>query len=136
MPSIRQRFHLSPCSDFRSHFSILDQIGRRESERPLKNRTVLIADDQAHVREGLKEAVELSGLEVVGEAGDGQEAVRVAGMRQPSVVLMDVRMPVMDGLEATRRIKARWPRIKVIVITMVEGSERDAGSAGGDGFLL
>ena len=102
----------------------------------MKNRTVLIADDQAHVREGLKEAVELSGLEVVGEAGDGQEAVRVAGMRQPSVVLMDVRMPVMDGLEATRRIKARWPRIKVIVITMVEGSERDAGSAGGDGFLL
>ena len=102
----------------------------------MKKRTVLIADDQAHVREGLKEAVRLSGLEVVGEARDGQEAVRLTEMRQPSVVLMDARMPVMDGLEATRRIKARWPRIKVIVITMVEGSEQNARSAGADAFLL
>jgi DNA-binding NarL/FixJ family response regulator len=75
-------------------------------------------------------------VEVVGEAGDGQEAVRLVEGLCPNVVLMDVKMPVMDGLEAARLIKGRWPEVKVIVLTVHASYRARALAAGADAFLV
>lgn len=100
---------------------------------------VVIADDQELVREGL--AVLLGaqpGIEVVGRAADGLAAVRLAGRERPDVVLMDVRMPGCDGIEATRRITAAEAAVKVIVLTTFDLDEYvyAALRAGASGFLL
>ena len=100
--------------------------------------TVLIADDQALVREGFKLILELADLTVVGEAKDGREAVELARRHNPDVVLMDVRMPNMDGLEATRRIGLAGIDTKVLVLTTFDLDEHvyEALRAGASGFLL
>lgn len=100
---------------------------------------VLIADDHLIVREGLRLILETAeGMELVGEAADGAEAVRLAGQLQPDVVLMDLRMPGMDGLTAIERLRATQPHIAVVILTtyneddlMVRGLR-----AGARGFLL
>jgi DNA-binding NarL/FixJ family response regulator len=98
---------------------------------------VLIADDQIPTRDGLKTLLTLSPqVVVVGEAANGQDAVRLAAECHPDVVLMDVQMPVMDGLEATRCIKSQWPQVRVVVLTMYEAYETKALDAGADRFLL
>jgi DNA-binding NarL/FixJ family response regulator len=100
---------------------------------------VLVADDQELVREGL---VLILGaqldIEVVGEARDGVEAVTLARQSQPDVVLMDVRMPRLDGIEATRRIHAAVPACRVLVLTTFDLDEHVLGAlrAGASGFLL
>ena len=75
-------------------------------------------------------------VEVVGEAADGQEAMRLVAERQPEVVLMDAQMPVIDGLEATRLIKRRWPEVRVVVLTMYPTYRVEALAAGADAFLV
>ena len=101
--------------------------------------SVLIADDQALVRAGFRMIIEArDDLAVVGEAGDGDQAVRLAAQARPDVVLMDVRMPGTDGIEATRQIVATTPAAKVIILTTY-GIDRYAFSglnAGASGFLL
>lgn len=98
---------------------------------------VLIADDRPHSRNGLKALlVTQPEIEMVGEAADGREAVQLVEECRPDVVLMDARMPVMDGLEATRLIKDRWPEVKVIVLTMYRSYQADALAAGADAFLV
>jgi len=102
---------------------------------------VLVADDQTLVRAGFRVLVESApDLEVVGEAGDGVEAVELARRELPDVVLMDIRMPVMDGLEATRRTIAldRAEGIRVLVLTTFDLDEYvyEALRAGASGFLL
>jgi DNA-binding NarL/FixJ family response regulator len=102
---------------------------------------VLLADDQALVRAGFRSLLEdEDGLEVVGEAGDGATAVDLARSARPDVVLMDIRMPVMDGLEATRRIVADklLDGVRVLVLTTFELDEYvfEALQAGASGFLL
>ncbi len=98
---------------------------------------VLIADDYAHVRKGLRALLSTCpGVEVVGEAQDGREAVRGVEEYQPDVVLMDIEMPVWDGLKATRYIKVRCPDVRVIALTVRATSQDAALSAGADGFLL
>jgi DNA-binding NarL/FixJ family response regulator len=100
---------------------------------------VRIADDQALVRVGLRKILEAeSDLTVVAEAGDGQDAVREARRLRPDVILMDIRMPVLDGIEATRRIVAEYPGAKVLVLTTfgLDGYVYEALRAGASGFML
>jgi len=100
---------------------------------------VLLVDDQALVRGGFRMILEARpDLEVVGEAGDGAEAVALAARLRPDVVLMDVRMPGMDGLEATRRIVASGSPARIIVLTTydVDDSVFAALRAGASGFML
>lgn len=100
---------------------------------------MLLADDHPVVRAGLRALLgTLPGLEVVGEAADGAAAVREAQLLQPDVVLMDVRMPVLDGVEATRQISARVPGTAVLVLTMYEDDATvfTAMQAGARGYLL
>jgi DNA-binding NarL/FixJ family response regulator len=90
-------------------------------ERPIR---VLVADDHRLFREGVRALLgSLDGLEVVGEAATGEEAVTMALEHAPDVVLMDVQMPGLNGLEATRRIRAARPEVGVVVVTMYEDDE-------------
>ena len=100
--------------------------------------TVLWADDQELVRAGFRLILELAEFDVVGEAGNGAEALELARQLQPDVVLMDVRMPGMDGIEATRRIGLAGLRTRVLVLTTFDMDEHvyDALRAGASGFLL
>ncbi|MEU8606390.1 response regulator transcription factor [Actinoplanes sp. NPDC048791] len=99
---------------------------------------VLIADDQRVVREGLSMVLGLmEGVEVVGTATDGAEAVALARTVRPDVVLMDLRMPRCDGVEATRRLRTEAPEVKVVVLTTYsdDRSVLDAVRAGARGYL-
>ncbi len=101
--------------------------------------TVVIADDQPLVRTGLRMILsEEPGIEIVGEASDGAEAIRICEQRRPDVVLMDVRMPVTDGIAATREVTAREDGPRVLVLTTFDLDEvvYDALHAGASGFLL
>jgi DNA-binding NarL/FixJ family response regulator len=100
---------------------------------------VLIVDDHAVVRRGLEQLIESApDLECVGAASDGGEAVRLAEEHEPDVVLMDLSMPVLDGIEATRRIVAARPGVHVVVLTSFDDQRRilDALGAGATGYLL
>ena len=100
---------------------------------------VLIADDHPVVREGLRAMLMTDqNIEVVGESGDGAEAVKMVAEKKPNVVLMDIRMPNMDGVAATRRIKDKRPATAVIVFTMYDNGAYviDAVRAGASGYLL
>ena len=100
---------------------------------------ILLVDDQQLVRLGFRMVLEAeSDLTVVGEAADGAEGVRLAAALRPDVVLMDVRMPVLDGIEATRRIVEADPQARVIVLTTFDLDEYAFGGlrAGASGFLL
>jgi DNA-binding NarL/FixJ family response regulator len=101
--------------------------------------SVLLCDDQALVRVGLRKIIEAEDdLEVVGEAGDGEDAVTEAISLRPDVVLMDIRMPVLDGIEATRRIVSARPTSRVLMLTTfgLDGYVYDALRVGASGFML
>ncbi len=98
---------------------------------------ILLADDHALLREGLRKSFEAAGDTVVGEASTGEEAVALARALQPNVVLMDLSMPVMDGIEATRQIRQEGNGIRVAVLTMHDDIDktRDAIAAGASAYL-
>ena len=100
---------------------------------------VLIVDDTAQVRRDLRTVLTLAGdIEIVGEATNGLEAVRLAEALQPEVILMDLEMPVMDGYEAACQIKARWPVCRVIALTVhdYEAARQRASQVGVDVFIV
>ncbi|HLF08638.1 MAG TPA: response regulator transcription factor [Dehalococcoidia bacterium] len=99
---------------------------------------VLVVDDHALFRDGIRSLLTARGFDVVGEADSGQEAIAKAASLQPDVVLMDVRMPVMGGLTATRTIKAASPTVKIVMLTVSEDDADlfEAIKAGADGYLL
>jgi YesN/AraC family two-component response regulator len=97
---------------------------------------VVIVDDSATAREGLKALLStFNHVEVIGEASNGREAIEKVRVHSPDVVLMDVHMPVMDGLEATRLIKRNWPECRVVILTVYSHRLRDAMDAGADDFV-
>jgi DNA-binding NarL/FixJ family response regulator len=101
--------------------------------------SILLVDDQSLLREGLRTLLELQpDLHIVGEAGDGIVAEALVERLHPDVVLMDLRMPRRDGVEATRRIVERWPRVQVLVLTTFDEDELVFRSieAGAAGYLL
>ena len=100
---------------------------------------ILIADDHLVVREGLRAILEAADdLTLVGEAADGAEAVQLAGELSPDVVLMDLRMPGVDGIEAIRQIKARYPEVEIVILTTYDDDENIVRGlrAGARGYLL
>jgi DNA-binding NarL/FixJ family response regulator len=110
----------------------------------MKSIRVLIVDDLPQVRRGLADVLRLASsrvqppIEVVGEAQNGEEAVRQAQAINPDVVLMDLEMPVLDGYEATRRIKACQPSLRVIILSIHAGEpeKQKAFGSGADGFII
>jgi DNA-binding NarL/FixJ family response regulator len=100
---------------------------------------VLVVDDQRLVREGIASLLDIqAGVQVVGQAGDGQDALEKAAALAPDVILMDVRMPVMDGIAATAQIRSRFPGCQVLMLTTFDDEEYIVKSlhAGAVGYLL
>lgn len=100
---------------------------------------LFLVDDDAGFRETLRQLpVQREGAVILGEAGNGEEAVRLAGTLRPDVVLMDLAMPRMNSLEATRHLKARWSALVVIILTVHddEAYRRTAMAAGAEAFLV
>ncbi|HEY2323963.1 MAG TPA: response regulator transcription factor [Thermoanaerobaculia bacterium] len=99
---------------------------------------ILIADDHALFRDGLRSLLQSQGHEVVAEAANGKQAIALAEQLRPELILMDVSMPEMDGVAATRELTARQPEVKVVVLTASEHEETlfDAIKAGAQGYLL
>lgn len=98
----------------------------------------MLADDHTMLREALRRAMEGAGIAVVGEAADGEEAARIAADLVPDVILMDVSMPVLDGVEATRLIHRDHPEIHIVMLTMHADADvvTKALSAGAVGYLV
>ena len=99
---------------------------------------VLLADDHTLVRQGLKAFLERQGFQVVGEASNGEEALRMAATTKPDIVLMDISMPVLNGLDAARELVKSSPKAKVVILTKHDGDQyvADALRAGVRGYVL
>jgi DNA-binding NarL/FixJ family response regulator len=100
------------------------------------DRRLLIADDRVRTRRALRAVLALQpGIELIGEAADGEEALAEVERLQPDIVILDIRMPRLDGIAATKQIKTRWPTIRVIAHSLAEDLSEDALAAGADAFV-
>ncbi len=101
--------------------------------------TIIIADDQDIIREGLKMILSLDdNVKIIGEAENGKKLLEILNFEQPDVILMDIRMPVMDGIEATAVVKRLYPNVKIIILTTFDEDEYIFGSLknGADGYVM
>jgi DNA-binding NarL/FixJ family response regulator len=99
-------------------------------------RRLLIADDRVRARRALRAVLALQpGIELIGEAADGEEAIAEVERLRPDIVILDIRMPRVDGIAATKQIKTRWPTIRVIAHSLAEDLSEDALAAGADAFV-
>ena len=98
---------------------------------------IILVDNRASNRRGLKALLAFEPrISIVGEAADGMEAIQLVGKDQPDLILMDIHMPVLDGLQTTQQIKAAWPGIKVVLYSVYPDYQEEAKLAGADSFLL
>ncbi|RDW15830.1 DNA-binding response regulator [Oceanobacillus arenosus] len=100
---------------------------------------ILIVDDHAHAREGIREILEeYEDFLIIGEGKNGEEAIKLTEELMPDIILMDIQMPVMNGLEATKRIKLKFPYVKIVMITVSDDITDlfDALKKGAQGYLL
>ena len=98
---------------------------------------IILVDNRASNRRGLKALLAFEPrISIIGEAADGTEAVQLVGKDQPDLVLMDIHMPVLDGLKATQQIKAAWPSVKVVLYSVYPDYQEEAKLAGADCFLI
>lgn len=98
---------------------------------------IILVDNRASNRRGLKAVLDFEPrISIVGEASNGMEAVQLVGKDQPDLVLMDIHMPVLDGLKATQQIKAAWPSVKVVLYSVYPDYQQEARLAGADCFLI
>jgi len=118
---------------------------KKQSLTNIQEKRILICDDESRTREALKalllaremalDAGASPAIQVVGEARDGEEAIRLMEIHRPEVVVMDACLPGMSGVEATRLIKKKWPSVKVVMLTMYPEQRQAALDAGVDIFL-
>ena len=112
-------------------------MSAEDQKENLKSIRLLIVDDRPRSREGLRALLETNAnIRVVAEATNGQEAIQLVDEHHPDLVLMDAHMPVMDGIEALRQIKAHDPHVHVIVLTMYPAYRAHAMEAGAQAFLV
>lgn len=106
-------------------------------EKLLSSLRVMIVDDQPLFRNGLRFLLQSREIQVVGEAADGEQAIRMAAELQPDMIMMDLHMPVMDGLQAAQAIKKQWPAMRILILTVdrAEGVLVESVRAGADGYL-
>ncbi len=98
---------------------------------------IIVVDNRASNRRGLKALLAFEPrIVIIGEAADGEEAVQLVGKDQPDLILMDIHMPVMDGLKATQKIKSAWPDVRVVLYSVYPGYEEEANLAGADYFMI
>jgi YesN/AraC family two-component response regulator len=98
---------------------------------------LIVADDSSRARHGLTAILAAQpGLEIVGEASQGAEALSLIETQHAHIALLDVRMPVMDGIQAARAIKSRWPEVRVILISLYADYQKEALESGADAFLV
>jgi len=99
--------------------------------------SIMVVEDNSRARQALTASISLQeGIQVTAEASNGVEAIRLIERHPPDIILMDLQMPVMDGLEATRAVKKNWPGTKIIALTMYPCYEPEALAAGADAFLV
>jgi DNA-binding NarL/FixJ family response regulator len=99
-------------------------------------RRLLIADDRVRTRRALRAVLALQpGIELIGEAAGGEEALAEVERLRPDIVILDIRMPLVDGIAATKQIKTRWPKIRVIAHSLAEELSEEALAAGADAFV-
>jgi YesN/AraC family two-component response regulator len=97
---------------------------------------IMLVEDNIHARRALKALIsQQEGINVIAEASNGQEAICKIEAQVPTLMIMDMRMPVMDGLETTRIVKARWEQVKIIILSMYTDSQSAMLAAGADSFL-
>lgn len=98
---------------------------------------IMIVDDSLRARRALRALIsQQAGIDSTCEASNGQEAIHTLNQKNPDILIMDICMPVMDGLEATRAVKEKWPQVRVIILTMYPENRVEAFEAGADAFLV
>jgi len=132
-------FHTADAMGDLPHSLVLDLAHDKLSGELMKKVSILLVDDHAAIRQGLRALLELEpDLKVIGEAENGRQAVKLVMKSRPDVVVIDLAMPVLDGLEATRQILSRAPQTKVLVLTSYgdDASIDHLTEAGAAGFLI